>query len=467
MQAWAGSELKYADLGDARLNKRLIKIVENLAAQPQASITQASSNWAETKATYAFWRSKRIEAATIIEAHQMSATQRAKEHNMILAIQDTTDLNFTHHNSKTPAQGFGAISAQDYLLGLKVHSVFGVTTQGVPLGVLHHQVWARDPKQKGKAKKRQTRPLKDKESKRWLTSLVATELAIPETTPVVTVADCEADIYELLALERAANSHLLIRAAHNRRVAHESQYLQQAIAQADPCGQLLVEIPAKDERPSRTATLTVRFARLIVEPPRHARQRSQRQPIAINVVWANEENPPASVRPISWLLFTTLTVDCFEDAVRCVRWYSYRWLIERYHYVLKSGCRLEQLQLETAERLEKALATYAIVAWRLLWLTYQARVHAELPCDTVLQAHEWQSLYCQIHQCCSPPCHPPTLRQAVRWIAQLGGFLARKHDGEPGVKTIWRGLQRLHDIASTWKLLRSDSPQTLSFSTYG
>jgi hypothetical protein len=467
MPAWAGTELKYADLGDARLNKRLIKIVENLAAQPQASITQASSSWAQTKATYAFWRSERIEATAIIEAHQTSATARAKQHEMILAIQDTTDLNFTHHKSKTPAQGFGAISAQDYLLGLKVHSVFGVTTQGVPLGVLHQQVWSRDPKQTGKAKKRRTRPLKDKESKRWLTSLVATELAMPETTTVVTVADCEADIYELLALERAANSHLLIRATHNRRVDHESQYLQQAIAGCDPCGQLLVEIPAKDERPARIATLTVRFARLIVEPPRHHRQRSQRQPIAINVVWANEENPPAGVQPISWLLLTTLTVDCFEEAVRCVRWYSYRWLIERYHYVLKSGCRLEQLQLETAERLEKALATYAIVAWRLLWLTYQARVNGELPCDTVLQAYEWQSLYCQIHQCSKPPYHPPTLQQAVRWISQLGGFLGRTHDGEPWVKTIWRGLQRLHDIASIWKLLRSDSPDTLSFSTYG
>jgi IS4 transposase len=467
MQAWAGSELKYADLGDARLNRRLIKIVENLAAQPQASITQASASWAETKATYAFWRSERIEAAAIIEAHQRSATQRAKEHEMILAIQDTTDLNFTHHKSKTPAQGFGAISAQEYLLGLKVHSVFGVTTQGVPLGVLHHQVWSRDPKHKGKAKKRRTRPLKDKESKRWLSSLVATELAVPETTTVVTVADCEADIYELLALERAANSHLLIRAAHNRRVDHESQYLQQAIAQADPCGQLLVEIPAKDERPARTATVTIRLARLTIEPPRHSRQRSQRQPIAVNVVWANEENPPAGIKPISWLLLTTLTVDDFEDAVGCVRWYSYRWLIERYHYVLKSGCRLEQLQLETAERLEKALATYAIVAWRLLWLTYHSRVNGQLPCDTVLDADEWQSLYCQIHRCSIPACHPPSLRQAVRWIAQLGGFLARKHDGEPGVKTIWRGLQRLHDIASTWKLVRSDSPESLCFSTYG
>ena len=102
-----------------------------------------------------------------------------------------------------------------------------------------------------------------------------------------------------------------------------------------------------------------------------------------------------------------------------------------------------------------------------LGITYQSRVNGQLPCDTVLEAHEWQSLYCQIHRCSIPACHPPSLRQAVRWIAQLGGFLARKHDGEPGVKTIWRGLQRLHDIASTWKLVRSDSPESLSFSTYG
>lgn len=173
------------------------------------------------------------------------------------------------------------------------------------------------------------------------------------------------------------------------------------------------------------------------------------------MISALEENPHPEVTPIQWLLLTTLTVNNFDQAICYLRWYTYRWLIERYHYVLKSGCRIEQLQLETAERIKKALATYAIVAWRLLWLTYQARQNPELPCDTILETHEWQSLYYHFHGFLPPVSEPPSIKQAVNWIAQLGGFLARRHDGLPGVKTIWRGLQRLHDIASTWKLLHS------------
>jgi hypothetical protein len=154
-------------------------------------------------------------------------------------------------------------------------------------------------------------------------------------------------------------------------------------------------------------------------------------------------------------------VDDLADAQRCLRWYSYRWLIERYHFVLKSGCRLEQLQLEEAERIQRALATYCIVAWRLLWLTYEARRNPDTPCDQVLEACEWQALYCRIHRTSQPPGTPPTLWQAVRWIAQLGGFLGRKSDGEPGVKTIWLGLRRLNDLAAMWQLLHpSPSPDS-------
>lgn len=284
---------------------------------------------------------------------------------------------------------------------------------------------------------------------------------------MVTVADREADIYELFALERQENSQLLIRGNHNRRVNHEAKYLRSCMAQTDPCGQLVVEVPRGDERPARQATLTIRFATLEIQPPRGHLHYSQLQPLKIQVVLAEEENPPKGVTAISWLLLTTLAVNCFADAVQCVRWYSYRWLIERYHYVLKSGCRVEELQLETADRIERALATYCIVAWRLLWLTYEARMNPDAPCDTVLETHEWQALYCTIHQSSTHPSQPPSLQQAVWWIAQLGGFLGRKHDGNPGVKTIWRGLRRLHDIAATWKLLRPDSPAIGNSGTYG
>jgi hypothetical protein len=149
---------------------------------------------------------------------------------------------------------------------------------------------------------------------------------------------------------------------------------------------------------------------------------------------------------------TNRPVNTFEEAQQCVRWYGLRWLVERYHFVLKSGCCIEARQLETNERLERCLGVYAIVAWRLLWLTYQARQTPHAPCTVALETYEWQALYCYIHRTSTPPAEPPSLHQVVRWIAQLGGFLGRKGDGEPGVKVLWRGWQRLHDIAETWRL---------------
>jgi len=452
MEGWAEQELRYAQLGDTRRNKRLVRIVEDLAAQPNESVPQACGNWAATKAAYEFWKSPRLKPNDIRLAHQKSTVERVKAHSIALAIQDTTDLNFTHHPRK---QGIGPISSQATVLGLKVHSVLAVSANGLPLGILHQQVWARDPQEVGKRHHRRQRQTEEKESQRWLNALQATESAVPEENEVVTIGDREADIYDLFVKPRRERSHLLIRGTHNRRVNHEAEYLHSAIRQTPIVGELTIEVPRSDDRPARQATLTLRFTTLQVQPPRHHLKRATLEPVTIQVVLAQEQNPPDDTTPINWLLLTTLPVNSFDWAVQCVRWYSYRWLIERYHYVLKSGCRLEQLQLETAERIERALATYSIVGWRLLWLTYQARYRPDIGCDTVLQTHEWQALYCTIHSQPIPPDTPPSLRQAVRWIAQLGGFLGRKHDGEPGVKTIWRGWQRLQDIAATWQLLHS------------
>ena len=462
MEGWAAQELQYAQLGDARRHKRLVRLVEDLAAQPNESVPQACGDWAATKAAYEFWKSPRIKPDDIRTAHQKSTVERVKEHNVVLAIQDTTDLNFTHHPSK---QGVGPISSQSKVMGLKVHSVLGVSILGVPLGMLHQQVWTRNPQEVGKRHRRRQRQTEDKESQRWLTALTATESAVPEELEVVTLADREADIYDLLAITRRERSHLLIRGTHNRRVNHEAEYLHQAICQTPIVGELTIDVPRGDDRPTRQATLTIRFASLEIQPPRHHLKRLALEPVTVQVLLAQEENPPDDTTPISWLLLTTLPVNSFDEAVQYVRWYTYRWLIERYHFVLKSGCRLEHLQLETAERIERALATYSIVSWRLLWVTYEARQKSQAPCDAVLATHEWQALYCTIHSSPIPPTTPPSLQQAVRWIAQLGGFLGRKHDGEPGVKTLWRGWQRLHDIAATWQLLHSHQPTQPLLST--
>lgn len=460
MQSWAAEELKYTNLPDKRLNQRLIKIVEQASAQPEASVPQASGDWANTKATYYFWNSERFSSEDIIDGHRPSTAQRASQEDVILGIQDTSDFNFTHHKGKTWDKGFGQTCSQKYVRGLKVHSTLAVSSQGVPLGILDLQIWTREPnkkpnKKRKKKKSKGSTSLFNKESKRWLRGLVDAELAIPSTNKIVTIADREGDMYELFALVILPNSELLIRANHNRRVNHEMKYLRESISQAPEAGILKVSVPKKDGQPLREATLSIRYGMLTISAPNNLSQGNNRSPITLNVISAVEENFAEGVKPINWLLLTTKEVDNFEDAVSCIRWYTYRWLIERYHYVLKSGCGVEKLQLETAQRIKKALATYALVAWRLLWLTYHGRENPQLKSDTVLEQHEWQSLYCHFHCTSIAPAQPPSLKQAMVWIAKLGGFLGRKNDGEPGVKSLWRGLKRLHDIASTWKLAHS------------
>ncbi len=221
VQSWAWKELKEVEFGDARRSRRAVKLLDALAAQPAESVPTACRTWAATKAAYRFWSSERIKPDAIRAAHQKSTIERIQQHQVILAIQDTTTLDFTHHPSK---RGMGRID-HPACLGLKVHSVLAACTQGVPLGVLHQEVWARDPHQTGLRNSRRQRETKDKESQRWLTAMEATESSTPDGIKVVPVADREADIYDLFAMPRPPGSDLLIRATHNRRVNHEALYL--------------------------------------------------------------------------------------------------------------------------------------------------------------------------------------------------------------------------------------------------
>lgn len=451
MEEWITQELERTELGDARRTKRLIKIVENLTAKPEASVPQANGTWAETKATYDFWDSPYIKPSMIRQGHIDATVERIIQHRIVLAIQDTTELNYTSHKALS---GTGYLDSK-YAKGLKVHSVFTISPQGIPLGIIEQDVWSRNQEELGKAQQRKQKPTKEKESQRWLDALKTTDSIIPESVQVVTIADREADFYDLFACSRRPGSDFLIRATQNRCLAESEQHLWSTLESVESVGTMTVEVKRSATQPPRTATLTIRHTTITVAPPQNRPKTELLAPVRLQAILVTEVDPPPEIEPITWLLLTTLEITCLEDVQLYVRWYSYRWLIERYHYVLKSGCGMEKLQLETAHRIEMALATYSIVAWRLLWLTYLARFQPDASCELVLATHEWQVLYTTIHHQLYPHTTPPTLAQVVNWIARLGGFLGRKSDGSPGVKVLWRGLSRLHDLVEGWLLSQS------------
>ncbi|MFZ1535958.1 MAG: IS4 family transposase [Chromatiaceae bacterium] len=446
---WAADELRWLRLPDLRLVRRVQRVVELLAEKPTASVPVACGNWADTKATYRLWSSARVSAKAIQDAHVKRTVERASQgDDVILAIQDTTQLDFTTHPGTT---GLGPIG-RSFVRGLMVHTTMAASAEGVPLGMLDQQVWARPEPEEGQISHRRQRATADKESQVWLNGLASAQQVVAPGQRMVVVADRGADIYDLFTAPRREGVDLLIRAEYNRRILEEDGHVWDAVRAAQVGGQATVAVSRIKGRLQRDAAVTYRWESVTVRPP-HRGTRPDSSTVKLTAVLVEEEQPPEGVAPICWRLLTTLPVTTFEVAQRVVRWYTLRWLIERYHYVLKSGCGIEDLQLEDSERLTRALATYSIVAWRLLWLTHLARETPEAPCTSALSTSEWQALHCTIHRTPTPPDHPPSLRQAIRWIAQLGGFLGRKGDGEAGVKSIWRGLQRLNDITATWVLL--------------
>jgi hypothetical protein len=446
---WAVEEMRYLRLKDKRLVGRTKAVIRMLSERPAKSVPEASQNWAETKGVYRMWSNRKVAEEAIRQAHYQATRDRVAKERRVLAIQDTTELNFT---GKKVGEALGMLSHK-HARGVLMHSVLTVSEQGVPLGLVHQYLWTRDPQSVGISEERHKRKTEEKESQRWLDGVLATEALLGEEIEIVHIADREADLYDLFALPRQAGSELLIRVHQNRRVEHEADYLWEAVRQVDVAGQRIVQVSKQANRQPRTATCQVRYATLSVRGPEKGCE------MPLQFVLVEEQNAPQGCDPIEWLLATTLPVTSLADALQCIDYYCLRWLIERFHYVLKSGCRVEQLYLQTPDRLLRALAVYSIVAWRILWLTYEARQNPDQPCDTVLQTHEWQALYCTIHQTTTPPTSPPTFHQAVLWIAKLGGFLGRTGDGSPGAKTIWQGLRRLDDIAATWLLLNPPYPE--------
>jgi hypothetical protein len=466
--SWAENEFAEATLGDARRTARLVKLATVLANQPTASFPQATDDPAMLKAAYRFFDNDDIRAEAILASHVRATAERIAHVPLVLAVQDTTLLDWTDHPATS---GLGPLAKEKHQ-GLLAHTTLAITPERVPLGLLTQEVWARDSATYAcQEVGHKQRSIDEKESKKWLTSLAAvnavhtsTSRQCPSNTRLVSVGDREADLYDLFIQERAEGVDLLVRAAQDRRVESPDEQQQQqqqqqrlwaALEASRVATSVTLNIPRRNKRPARKATLSLRWRQVTLRPP----QRRAAEKLANVTLWGLlvkevTPPPPPEEEPIEWLLLSTVPILSKEDALERLEWYSCRWGIEVWHKVLKSGCRIEARQLASAARLERCLTLYSVIAWRILYASMLARALPEAPCTALLEEEEWQALYCAIHNRPTPPATVPTLRSAVRWIGKLGGFLGRNSDGEPGVSVLWKGFQRLVDLTNMYLIMR-------------
>lgn len=465
---WWHTEFDGINFGDPRLEHRFIQTAKLLAAEPTASINEACGNWKNTKASYRLFDNYKVDPKEIIDTHADKSSVRMKGEGTVLVIQDTSFFSYTEH-FKT--EGLGRIGFTNKHVhkndckGLIMHTALAVTTRGTPLGILHQDIWIREPDapftKYQKNRKRIT--IEEKESQKWLSALSDSMRWIPPEVQAVTVCDRESDLYEFIGRAEYINRKYLIRSSWNRAIMNElgeETYLWEHMDLQKKVGTFEVEIEGKrvakqKVRPNRIAQMELRFSKVNLRRP--TKKKVNREECLAYftawVVWVVEKNPPKGEEALNWMLLTNVPVSNFDEGHEKVEWYRHRWHIESFHKTLKSGCGVEKCRLQTVERLERFLTLSSIIAWRLYWITHMHREHPNKPCTQMLNNHEWKALYCIANKTSKIPKTIPTAREATRWIAQLGGFLARKGDGEPGIISVWRGWQKLSVLSEQWLIL--------------
>ncbi len=466
-KGWVDNEFQTLDLGDQRLNKRLNAICDSFADAPLSPINQACGQWSETKAAYRFFQNDNVDYKEITKSHANAVHLRCESEPIILALQDTTYLTYSHPKTSglcSLTKNRGKNKPEIHTLGLIMHSTLAVTCTGLPLGVCNQKIYSRPQvsEEKKLLKKRSHNaalPTKDKDTYRWIEALEQTIKTFPEKgESIITICDREADMYDLFLKAHDLNTHLLVRACQNRTVNKKSTYSEKTgeklwdlLKKQKSETTITIDVPKRNTIPARKATCEIRYCNYLLNPPKnHFENKTKELPkLKLYAVYVSEVGSENDSDTIDWMLLTTLPVLSIEEALEKIKWYCLRWRIETWHKVLKSGLRVEDCRLATAERLIRYLAVMSIVAWRIFWITLISRIAPNESCYLFLNDIEWKILFRKFNKNKKLPNKEPSIKQTVHWIARLGGFLARKNDGEPGIIYMWRGLKCFSTMVDT------------------
>lgn len=453
---WAVTEFEQAPLVDRRLNRRLSALANDMARLPGAPIPQACQTGAQIQGAYRFLENDFVEPEQILIGHRQASLQRLAREPVVLVPQDTTSFNF----SQLPAAvGLGPVGTknQPEARGLWLHSTQAFNPEGLPLGLIAARFWSR-PEASADKRDRHQKRFEEKESVRWRQSwesCQAVRAQLPAANLWINIADMEGDIYEVFAAvlaQPAPRVEALVRSRHNRPLADEEQRLWERLAGQPLANTLEVRVPRRNGQPARLAQLQIRFCEVCLATPTG---KASQPSLRLWAVEAREPRPPKGAKPILWRLLTTLPVITAAAAIEKVRWYARRWGVEVFHKIVKSVCRAEAWQLETAARLQRALMIDLVVAWRTQVLTQAGRQNPALPATDYFTEAEWKALYVFLQHDDSFPAQAPSLGRMMAWVARLGGFVKCKANPHPGPITLARGLGRLNDIAAIWTILNA------------
>lgn len=457
--SWVEHEFENIDLGDKRLNKRVLFIGEALGLAPGKTIPQTFQAWKELKACYNFLSNNSFSEKELLAPHIEKTIERISEFPVALLLTDTSEVKYT---TKKSMKGKSRLSNKDN--GIWLHPTIAVTPDRLNCGTIDVNFWERAPEAaEDSSAYRQARdkaPIEEKESYRWLQSYQRT-CEIAKTLPgtqIINIMDREGDIIEIFEesaeqKKQGGAANFIIRSNHDRLLKDEidseneiiNSKLRQRLIESPSLGTIEFNITKTEKRMGRKVTQTLKAISVSLKP------KAKKIEVTVNAVMAIEENPPPGEDPLIWVLITDLPIDSFENACLIIKYYLCRWEIELFFRVLKGGCKIEDRELQEAERMKKLIAIFMIMSWRVMYTMMLGRICPEISAGDLFEEAEWKSVYKILNKKKPLPRKPPQLNEFIIMIGILGGYVPGKKAEPPGVKTMWTGMARMMDFAIAWE----------------
>jgi hypothetical protein len=436
---WAERTFSGVDLGDRRRTARLVESAAAIAAHPEKPFTQIF-DWNDLRGFYRLCNRKEATLSSLMSEHWQQTLTAMRGEPVVLIIHDTTELDFTEHLKLLGTGPIGDGKGKGFL---QHNSLAIVPGPRRVLGLAYQQLTTRKPAPEGETSAQ--RKQRERESVLWLNGINGSGPA-PEGSCWVDVGDRGCDIYEAMVASRALNHHFEYRLTQNRQVfvtaEHDRMELLLDYARTLPSkGSDEVDIPGRGGRPPRLATVNLASVKVWVPAPKDTPKRWSQPIIEAWAVRVWEPNPPSGVEPLEWLLLTSIPRETLEELKECRNWYADRWSVEVFHDIEKNGCSEEDRRFETAEGMEPCLAILSLVAVRIFQMRCSLDNQPDAPAEEIASQSE-----IEVIRRFNKADGNLTVRDFVVGVAKLGGFLGRKRDGLPGVRTLWRGYQRLQDM---------------------